>query len=86
MVLEPVKQRYKNQTIGPEFKRLSDPATEEEATHPIGRDRIKAATWKGNEKERSSSQSESSSAADSIMFTLKKLSISFTKAQLWKQA
>jgi hypothetical protein len=36
----------------------SDPATEEEVTHLIGRDRVKVTVRKGKEKEGSSSQSE----------------------------
>jgi hypothetical protein len=40
---------------------------------------------KGKGKEGSSSQCVSSSAVGGIMSTLKKLSISFAKAQLWKQ-
>jgi hypothetical protein len=35
---------------------LSDPATEEEVTHSIGRDRAKVAVRKGEEKEGSSSK------------------------------
>jgi hypothetical protein len=62
-----------------------DPATEEEVTCPIGRDRVKAATRKGKGKEGSISQSKFSSAMGGIMFTLKKLSTSFAKAQMWKQ-
>jgi hypothetical protein len=65
-------------TINP-FLSSSDPATEE-GTHPIGRDRAKATAQKGKETEGSNSQSESSSAMDGIMSTLKKLSTSFTKA------
>jgi hypothetical protein len=68
-------------TIDP-FLSLTDPATEEEVTCPIGRDRAKAAAWKRKEKECSSSQSESSSVVGGIMSTLKKLSTSFTKAQI----
>jgi hypothetical protein len=56
----------------------SDPVTEEEVTHPIGRDRAKAATRKGQGKKASSSQSESSSAVGGMMSTLKKLNTSFT--------
>jgi hypothetical protein len=67
------------------FHSSSDPATEEEATRPIGRDRAKATAWKGKEKQGSSSQSESSSAVGGIMSTLKKLNTSFAKAQMWKQ-
>jgi hypothetical protein len=40
---------------------------------------------KGKGKKGSSSQSESSSTMGSIMSTLKKLSTSFTKVQMWKQ-
>jgi hypothetical protein len=67
------------------FISSSDPATEEEVTHPIGRDRTKAAARKGKWKEHSNSQSGSSSTIGGIMSTLKKLSISITKAQMWKQ-
>jgi hypothetical protein len=41
--------------------------------------------WKGKGTEGSSSQSESSSKMGGIMSTLKKLSTSFIKAQIWKQ-
>jgi hypothetical protein len=54
-------------------------------THPIGQDRAKAMARKGTGNEGSSSQSESSSTVGDMMPTLKKLSISFAKAQLWKQ-
>jgi hypothetical protein len=37
------------------FISLSEAATEEEVTHPIGRDRAKTAIWKGKGKENSSS-------------------------------
>jgi hypothetical protein len=112
MVLEAIKQQYKNQTEF-EFKRLhwwkvvrhqskwrvrlagsstidsflssSDPATEKEVTRPIDRDRAKTVAWKGKEKEGSSNQSESSSVVGDIIYTLKKLSTSFAKAQMWKQ-
>jgi hypothetical protein len=61
----------------------SDPTTEEEVTHHIGRDRAKAATQKGKGKGKgkkgSSSQSESSSTVGCMMSTLKKLSTSFAK-------
>jgi hypothetical protein len=68
-------------TIDP-FLFSSDPATEEEVTCPIGRDRVKATARKGKEKEGSSSQSESSSAVGGIMSTLKKLSTTFAKTQM----
>jgi hypothetical protein len=51
-------------------------------THPIDRDRAKVAVRKGKGKEDSSSQSESFSVMGGIMSTLKKISISFTKAQM----
>jgi hypothetical protein len=54
-------------------------------THPIDRDRAKAIARKGKGKKGSISQSESSSTVSGIISTLKKLSISFAKAQLWKQ-
>jgi hypothetical protein len=62
------------------FVSSSEAAIEEEVTHPIGRDRAKAAARKGKGTEGSSSQSESSSKMGSIMSNLKKLSTSFTKA------
>jgi hypothetical protein len=65
------------------FVSSSEAGTEEEVTHPIGRDRAKTATRKGKGKEDSNSQSGSSSA--SIRFTIKKLRTSFTRVQMWKQ-
>jgi hypothetical protein len=62
------------------FVSSSEAAIEEEVTHPIGRDRAKAAARKEKGTEGSSSQSESSSKMGSIMSNLKKLSTSFTKA------
>jgi hypothetical protein len=67
------------------FVSLSEAATEEEVTHPIGRDRAKTVARKGKWKEGSSSQSGSSSSMDVIMSTLKKLVTSFIRAQMWKQ-
>jgi hypothetical protein len=64
------------------FVSSSEAATEEEMTHPIGRNRAKSAARKGKGKEDSSSQSESSSIIDGIMSTLKKLSTTFTKAHM----
>jgi hypothetical protein len=58
-------------TVNP-FISSSEAATEEEMTHPIGRDRAKSAAWKGKGKEGSSSQSESFSAMGGLMSTLKK--------------
>jgi hypothetical protein len=112
IVLEIVKQRYKNWT-STKFKRFqwwkvvryqpkwrarsdslstidtfvssSEAATEEEVTHPIGRDRAKTAARKGKGKEDPSIQSGSSSAMGGIMSTLKKLDISFIRTQMWKQ-
>jgi hypothetical protein len=109
MVLETVKQRYKNQT-GSEFKRLhwweavrhqlkwmarsaassimnpfvssSEAAIEEEVTRPIDRDKAKLVVRKEKGKEGSSSQSESSSVMGGILSTLRKLSSTFTKAQM----
>jgi hypothetical protein len=63
----------------------SDRTCEEEVTCPIDQDRVKAAAQKGKANEGSSSQSESSSAVDGMMSTLKRLSTSCAKAQLWKQ-
>jgi hypothetical protein len=59
---------------------LSDCTSEEEVTRPIGQDRAKAVTRKGKAKEGSSSQNESFSTVDDMMFTLKKLNTSFAKA------
>jgi hypothetical protein len=67
------------------FVSSSEVGTEEKVIHPIGRDRYKTVARKGKEKEDSNSQSGSSSAMDGIMSTLKKLDISFTRAQMWKQ-
>jgi hypothetical protein len=67
------------------FVSLSEAVTEEEVTHPIGRDRAKMAMWKGKGKEDSSSQSGSSFAMAGIMSTLKKLGTSFSRVQMWKQ-
>jgi hypothetical protein len=64
------------------FVSLSKAATEEEVIHPIGRDRAKSAARKRKGKEGSSSQNEYSSAMGDIMSTLKKLSTTFTKAQI----
>jgi hypothetical protein len=58
--------------------------TEEEVTHPIGRDRGKMAARKGKGKEDSSSQSGYSFAMGGIMSTLKKLGTSVTRTQMWK--
>jgi hypothetical protein len=60
------------------FLSLSEAATEEKMTRPIGQDKAKAAMRKGKENEGSNSQSESSSAIDGIMYTLKNLTTSFT--------
>jgi hypothetical protein len=54
-------------------------------THPMGRDRAKAATWKGKGKEGSCSQSEPSFVVGGMMSTLKKINNPFAKARLWKQ-
>jgi hypothetical protein len=70
-------------TIDP-FLSSSDPATKEEVTCLIGWDRAKVVTRKGKGKEGLSSQSESSSVVGGIISTLKKLSTSFAKAQMWK--
>jgi hypothetical protein len=51
----------------------------------MGRDRAKAVVQKGEGKEDSSNQSESSSAVSDMMSTLKKLSTLFAKAQLRRQ-
>jgi hypothetical protein len=64
------------------FVSSSEVGTEEKVIHPIGRDRYKTVARKGKEKEDSNSQSGSSSAMDGIMSTLKKLDISFTRAQM----
>jgi hypothetical protein len=78
------RARSTRSSIIDSFLSLIDSTTEEEVTRPIGRDRAKATAQKGKEKEGSSSQSESSSVVGGIMSTLKKLSTSFTKAQMWK--
>jgi hypothetical protein len=62
---------------------LSELIGEEEVSHPMGRDRAKAATRKG--KANSSNQSETLFVVGGMMTTLKKLSTSFVKTQLWKQ-
>jgi hypothetical protein len=67
------------------FVSSSEVGTEEKVTHPIGQDRYKTVARKGKGKEDSNSQSGSSSAMDGIMSTLKKLVISFSRAQMWKQ-
>jgi hypothetical protein len=54
-------------------------------TRPLGRDRAKATTRKGNEKEGLSKQSEPSSTIGGMIFTLNKLITSFDKTQVWKQ-
>jgi hypothetical protein len=64
------------------FVSSSEAATEEEMTHPIGRNRAKSAARKEKGKKDSSSQSESSSIIGGIMSTLKKLSTTFTKAHM----
>jgi hypothetical protein len=66
------------------FISSSEAGTEEEVTHHIGRDRAKMVAQKGKGKEDSNSQSRHSSAMGGIMFTLKKLGTSFTRAQMWK--
>jgi hypothetical protein len=60
--------------------------TEEEVSHPMGRDRANVAVRNenGKGKEDSSCQSESSSTVGGMMSTLKRVSTSFAKAQLWK--
>jgi hypothetical protein len=60
----------------------NDRTGEEEVTRP---GRAKAAVRKAKPKEGSSSQSESSVVVGDMMSTLKRLSISFDKAQLCKQ-
>jgi hypothetical protein len=60
----------------------NDRTDEEEVTRP---GRAKAAARKAKAKEGSSSQSESSTVVGDMMSTLKRLSISFNKAQLCKQ-
>jgi hypothetical protein len=64
------------------FLYSNDPTTEEEVTHPIGKDRAKAVTRKGKGKEGSSIQSESSSVVGDIMSTLKKLNTSFVEPRM----
>jgi hypothetical protein len=48
----------------------------------MGRDRAKAATWKGKGKEGSCSQSEPSFVVGGMMSTLKKINNPFAKARL----
>jgi hypothetical protein len=76
------RARSTRSSIIDSFLSLIDSTTEEVVTRPIGRDRAKVTAQKGKEKEGSSSQSESSSIVGGIMSTLKKLSTSFTKAQI----
>jgi hypothetical protein len=64
------------------FVSSSEAATEEEVTHPIGRDRGKTTTRKGKENEASSSQSMSFFSIGGVISTLKKLATSFTRAQM----
>jgi hypothetical protein len=54
-------------------------------TRLISYDRAKVAARKGKGKECLNSQSESFSVIGDIISTLKKLSSSFTKTQMWKQ-
>jgi hypothetical protein len=60
------------------FVSSSEAETEEDVTHPIGRDRANTVVRNGKEKEDSSSQSGSFSVIGGIMSTLKKLGTSFT--------
>jgi hypothetical protein len=64
------------------FVSLSEARTEEEVTRPIDQDRAKTIAWKGKWKEDSISQIGSSSTMGGIMSTLKRLSTSFTRAQI----
>jgi hypothetical protein len=64
------------------FVSSSEAATEEEVTHPIGRDRGKTTTRKGKGNEASSSQSRSFFSIGGVISTLKKLATSFTRAQM----
>jgi hypothetical protein len=61
------------------FVSSSEGATEEEMTHPIGRDRVKTIARKGKGKKGSSSESGFSSSIGVIMSTLNKLDTSFTR-------
>jgi hypothetical protein len=67
------------------FVSSSEATTDEEVTRPIGLDRAKVAARKGKGTKGSCSQSGSSSKMGVIMSTLKKLSTSFIKVQMWKQ-
>jgi hypothetical protein len=64
------------------FVSSSEAGTDEEVTHLIDRDRAKTTTWKEKGKEDSSSQSGSSSVIGDIMYTLKKLGMSFIRVQM----
>jgi hypothetical protein len=59
------------------FVSSSEVGTEEEVTHPIGRDIAKTIVQKGKRNEDSSSQSRSSSVMANTMSTIKKLGNSF---------
>jgi hypothetical protein len=64
------------------FVSSSEAANEEEATHPIGRNKAKMIVRKGKDNEDSYSQSEHSNSMVAIMFTLKMLDTSFSRAQM----
>jgi hypothetical protein len=64
------------------FASSSEAVTDEEVTHPIGRDRGKTAARKGKEKEGSSSKSMSSFSIGDIMSTVKKLDTLFIRTQM----
>jgi hypothetical protein len=64
------------------FVSSSEAGTDEEVTRLIDRDRAKTTVWKEKGKEDSSSQSGSSSVMGDIMYTLKKLGMSFIRVQM----
>jgi hypothetical protein len=53
-------------------------------TRPMSQNRANVVARKGKAKEGSSCQSEAFSVVGAMMSTLKKLSTSFAKVQLWK--
>jgi hypothetical protein len=64
----------------------SEPIDEEEVSRLMGHDRAKAAVRKAKGKASSSNQSEHDpSTMGGVLFTLKKVSTTFAKVQLWKR-
>jgi hypothetical protein len=64
------------------FVSLSEAGTDEEVTRLIDRDRAKTTAWKEKGKKDSSNQSGFSSVMGDIMYTLKKLGMSFIRVQM----